>query len=938
MFSLLSHAPGSAQRRPALRPARRDYFAGKLVLIPRDARPKSWLQPRLIAEVADHDLLIPPLKLLEDSRKLSEWAGNIDYDEIDGAIVSLNAIAARGPGETVRERLSWLREARARRPKIPIYLFVEIGAPAGSTLDLVQPVIGMIAEGVVDYLLISDGAAGVNQDQGLAAKLREELAGRRIEARVAFDGNSDSAATLLIGRFLNCRFGFSPKVLPVYSLNAARENTDKRKYLQLVRSVSAGIRAIDADEAPQRPGSARNVEILLFIHTPQTSEAERRALIDTIVQVIERNVRVAIADVSDEKAGKEFLLAELRRRKLFDRLAGFASTDLDKPQPAETVNRALAQASSFLVSIRFLRDDLDRVRRIDRAQVNLLLNRYLSDWVYPVQVRPKLAGFTGGQSKTQSDQPYQPNQPDQEEEDDRLESIAVNQLRPPAEEFFNEQFRRNLHAILLSNGERAQFELRLLQRLSVRLARPSLEAEIKPSIYEVYLGNVPTSRLPSRTLWDLLGDDLDERVARRWDAIEWVSFKTDVNSVEMRFRISTVSNGAAQNEGYQIRSKRSRDVRRIEIVAPSWRGAFYALGKLEQMGAEGRLAQDFQVGEAPAFERRGVIEVAAGYWSHRDRLEALRFLGRVRMNRYYYAPESESLSGRGQSGEGIDKLQELLRVADENFVQVAYGIRPGSSFNYAMEGSIDDLLRRLEEPAAAGIKGFLLCLDHAPGRLQTDAERRRFNSLAAAHAHLVNRVLERLKQITGGIELTVLPGPLAGSDTGSDYLNQLAGAIPAEVQILAPAAGAESVNRRFDLLDQQAAISAVSGVGQICLRPYKGAPLNLSAGLNGLIVNAGAQLQFDMPRLATAADYAWESGSYLPENAFNRALALLFDEHSREGIRLWRSRAGDCSESLRANADQTNEAAELQSALEMILGTRDRGLIRGELARLKRQD
>src|SRR5215510_9489037 len=50
----------SAQRRPILRPAARDYLAGKFVLITRDERPQSLQQPRLLARVADHDLITPP--------------------------------------------------------------------------------------------------------------------------------------------------------------------------------------------------------------------------------------------------------------------------------------------------------------------------------------------------------------------------------------------------------------------------------------------------------------------------------------------------------------------------------------------------------------------------------------------------------------------------------------------------------------------------------------------------------------------------------------------------------------------------------------------------------------------------------------------------------------------------------------------------------------
>src|SRR5262245_27258050 len=49
----------SAQRRPILRPAARDYLAGKFILITRDERPQSLQPPRLLARVADHVLIRP---------------------------------------------------------------------------------------------------------------------------------------------------------------------------------------------------------------------------------------------------------------------------------------------------------------------------------------------------------------------------------------------------------------------------------------------------------------------------------------------------------------------------------------------------------------------------------------------------------------------------------------------------------------------------------------------------------------------------------------------------------------------------------------------------------------------------------------------------------------------------------------------------------------
>src|SRR5262249_21732978 len=113
----------SAQRRPILRHAARDYLAGKFVLITRDERPQSLQRARMVDLVADHDLITPPSRVMTpeaEAGALSEWAKGVDYAAADGVIVSLDAITG---GSSQSERPEVLKWIRARRPSIPIYAF-----------------------------------------------------------------------------------------------------------------------------------------------------------------------------------------------------------------------------------------------------------------------------------------------------------------------------------------------------------------------------------------------------------------------------------------------------------------------------------------------------------------------------------------------------------------------------------------------------------------------------------------------------------------------------------------------------------------------------------------------------------------------------------------------------------------------------------------------
>src|SRR5262245_35341017 len=146
-----------AQRRQPLRPVARDYYAGKFVLIPHDDRPQSLQQPRMLARVADHDLIVPPARATASAEALIEWAKGVDYGESDGVIVSLDAIAGsaqeagRLRGVDFVRLIEWMR---ARRPGMPIF-----GFTSDSSDQIIQTALNLIAESALDFLLISGSAA-----------------------------------------------------------------------------------------------------------------------------------------------------------------------------------------------------------------------------------------------------------------------------------------------------------------------------------------------------------------------------------------------------------------------------------------------------------------------------------------------------------------------------------------------------------------------------------------------------------------------------------------------------------------------------------------------------------------------------------------------------------------------------------------------------------
>ena len=671
---LLPVASASGDRRPqrpVLRTAQRDHFAGRIVAVPPENYRESQRagrsgQFRLLAEVADHDLVTPSAGVARRPADLLAWIlDNVGVNfglGTDGLILSWERINAAGRSES--DRL--LNQIRQQRPRLPVFLIVEKGLPP-EALDHLQ-------SGRVDLIACS-------ADE----KLAPETTGKIIR----FDDPAE-LLPLLIARMVNLRFGESPRIYPVYSpanaiAGAANDQLSGSQLIsnqiksQIKNQVRRQIGAIGATEFVPGP-AAGTPDIILFIQLPGSSEVTLRSMIAGLEETIERNVRVAILDLTTDRESKERLFVELQRRRWLDRLAGFAAS---KPAEAPAIMadsissaRAISQSSLFLVAIHSLRDDLDRLYRTDRAQVRLLFSRYLTDYIYQLRIRDDL----------ESD--YRPGSA--ENSADKLEGRALQQMQPLATTLFNEQFRRNIHATRLASGDRAQFEIRLFQQLRLRPfittvpegSRSTIDVEVAPAIHLAYLGNIPFTKIS----WELTNDDPDPRLVNRWLEIPWGRFETGAERVLVTFRLDQkFASGFpdASSQGYRIRNRRSRATRLIEIIAGSNQGLFYGLNRLEQFGGTGQLSRDLDLTESPRNHARGIIEARQGSWSLRERLDLIAFLGRNRLNSYTILINAATEISEPAKA-------QLRRAADASFVNLTIRQSPPNDSSLHRVLSSDD--------------------------------------------------------------------------------------------------------------------------------------------------------------------------------------------------------------------------------------------------------
>jgi hypothetical protein len=911
LFLLMLFADeASAQRKPSLRLMRRDYFAGRFVLIPADGKAASYQLSRLIAQVADHDLILPPRAYLirntpaGGAGDLIAWMKSIDYADADGAIVSLGLPTDGMDAVTLQSRFEAIRGLHREHPRLAIYGFI---APSPQSSDPISSAaLELLNSGVLDYLLISDN--------GLTAPARErilnEITHRQFSDRVLLSPAGTDAESLLVARQLNHRFGLTPRIAPFFS-------AQQSPVADSLIAASGGL----------KPGASaaatRSADLLLFVHQPGTDEQKFAAFISELARAVDAGYRVALADVATERTERERLLNAIRSRRLLDRLFAYAASD----NSSDGLAVALAQASARLITARFLRDDVDRLRRTEQAQIELLLNRWLKAAVCDPVLLPQLDAFVREQLKADPEHLAAATE--------RAEEFISGELRRVASEHFSEQFRNNIHSILLSSGERAEFRVRALQslRLSFPLRRTS-DPEIRARVY-LFLENLIQTEQPQAE-WGLKDKDkLDDRLLSRYNTVNWSAFAVGAGVAQLGIVIA--GNEAGESESYTIRSRLQRKIRQIEIITTSARGAFYALTKLEQLGVDGRLAQDFQLTESPAFRLRGLLEAFDG-WSQRDRLDVLRFIGRMRMNRYYYAPQDDPFCyerwHENYTGNDLTRFSDLLRAASESFVELVYAFSPGAAITYSGEADFAALTRRIDALAGLGVRRFALFVNEAP--LSQPEDRARFQTPAAAQAFLLSRTLEYLKRAFPNATLT------ARADGSREYLKELSDATPKEISFLLTNAGLQAGALQSHRLIFQDDFP-VNGSGQWRLFPEPDTSLAFSESLTGFAAQPARQAHVAMLPLSVMAEYMWNPRDFNPEVSLTRALNLLYDARSRAAMRVWSNafREGSVFGALfKPSSGEINAPLieqrlnDLHNALEGIGITRERGLLRGELAAL----
>jgi hypothetical protein len=308
------------------------------------------------------------------------------------------------------------------------------------------------------------------------------------------------------------------------------------------------------------------------------------------------------------------------------------------------------------------------------------------------------------------------------------------------------------------------------------------------------------------------------------------------------------------------------------------------------------------------FAESGVIEGFYGTpWSHQDRLDVLRFMDRVGLASYYYAPKDDPYH-RSRWREPYPQQQErqlaeLAATAQASGVAFVYAVSPGGSMVYSDSVDYARLMRKLHAVAALGVTRFALFLDDVPPSLEHAADRAAFQTLAEAHANLINRLHSDLAE--SGASLSVTPTTYTDAWGDREYLRQL-GELAAPdvpffwtgVDVAAPEITARQAREWGELIGRQPLVWDNYPVNDYArwrpfLGPVSARAADLGTAVAGILSNPMNEAHASMLPLATLAAYAHDPGAYDPALALDTALTQLYGTAGAQLVRPFVELYGD---------------------------------------------
>ncbi|QNE41961.1 glycoside hydrolase (plasmid) [Hymenobacter sp. NBH84] len=324
---------------------------------------------------------------------------------------------------------------------------------------------------------------------------------------------------------------------------------------------------------------------------------------------------------------------------------------------------------------------------------------------------------------------------------------------------------------------------------------------------------------------------------------------------------------------------------RITIEAYDDRAVFYAaqtLRQLAQKDAAGRVTlPEGTITDYPDVAYRGTVEGFYGEpWSHQDRLEQLRFYGRLKLNTYIYGPKDDPYHSspnwrKPYPAAEAEHLRELVQEARRNKVDFVWAIHPGKDIQWNQADS-SAIRAKFGMMYDLGVRAFAVFFDDISGA-GTDA-RMQANVLNFLQRQFINAK----KDVAPLIMCPTEYNKSWANKTPGTYLDILGQHLDPAIRVMwtgnkvvddITREGLEWVNKRI----QRPAFVwwnfPVSDYvrNHLLMGPSYGLDTQAAADMSGFVTNPMDKAEASKPAIFGVALYSWNMQAYDPQRAWEAA-------------------------------------------------------------------
>lgn len=325
----------------------------------------------------------------------------------------------------------------------------------------------------------------------------------------------------------------------------------------------------------------------------------------------------------------------------------------------------------------------------------------------------------------------------------------------------------------------------------------------------------------------------------------------------------------------------------IEIIDD--RSLFYAAQTLKQLvsfNEEGKRTLPLcTITDYPDVAFRGTVEGFYGEpWSQTDRLEQIRFYGKMKMNTYIYGPKDDPYHSSPHwrepyPAEQARQIRELADEASHNKVDFIWAVHPGQDIEWNEADSLH-LLSKFEKMYDLGVRAFAVFFDDIAGE-GTRAEKQ-----VGLLNYLQKEFVDKKEDVR---PLLLCPTQYNRVLAQGDYLDILGKQLDPAIQIMwtgnavvddITLEGLEWINRR---LGRPVFVWWNFPVNDYCrdhllMGPVYGVDTHAAQAMAGFVSNPMEWAEASKVALFGVALYTWNMHNYDPQKAWENACTYIMPE------------------------------------------------------------